>query len=90
MAGGNRNPLTKRRVAALLDQLTSSVTRQECWSCECLQGFLAQMELDATPAAKLLAARRKVTCKEIHACRGCEPCPPAQIFAAYLLRKHQA
>jgi hypothetical protein len=63
------------------------VTRPECWSCECLQGFLAQMERDAVSEAQPPVARYKVRPADIRACTGCEPCPPAAIFAEYLLRK---
>jgi len=48
------------------------------------------MELDAADCAKALPVGRKVAPKAMHACLGCEPCPPAEIFAAYLLgRRHR-
>jgi len=87
MAGGKRKRLTKKGVEALLDRLKSEVKRPECWSCECLHGFIAQMEMDAAPEAKPLLAKYKVPSAKIHACAGCEPCPPAGIFAEYLIRK---
>jgi hypothetical protein len=86
MAGGKRKRLTKKDVDALLGRLTREVTRRECWSCECLHGFIAQMEVDATRGAKPLLAKHKVPPAKIHACTGCEPCPPARIFAEYLMR----
>ena len=87
MAGGKRKRLTKKGVAALLDRLQKEVTRPECWSCECLHGFIAQMELDVAREVKPLLAKYKVPPAKIHACTGCEPCPPAKIFAEYLMRK---
>jgi hypothetical protein len=90
MVGGNRRSLTKKNMATLLDRLQREVTRPECWCCQCLTGFIAQMEMDATPAAKPLLAKYKVPPKEIHACTGCEPCPPARIFAEYLSCKRGA
>jgi len=87
MAGGNRKPLMTRGVEALLDRLQSQTTRPECWSCECLQGFIAQMEVDAAPEAKPLLAKHKIPPGKICASRGCEPCPPAEIFAEYLMRR---
>jgi len=74
-----------RDVDALVERVRSVVTRRECWSCACLQGFLAQMELDAARGAKRRARQHKIPPKEIHACLGCEPCPPATLFAAYLM-----
>ena len=79
--------MTKKDVEVLLDRLQREVTRPECWSCECLHGFIAQMEVDAAQRAKLLLAKHKVPPAQIRACRGCEPCPPAGIFAEYLMRK---
>ena len=87
MAGGNRKPLAKGDVEALLDRLQGEVTRPECWSCECLTGFVAQMAVDAAQKAKPLLAKYKVPLAQIRACTGCEPCPPATIFAEYLMRK---
>ena len=78
--------MTTGDVEALLDRLKKETPRRECRSCECLQGFLAQMERDAPEEARHLPAQRKVSPKKMHACLGCEPCPPAQIFAEYLMR----
>jgi hypothetical protein len=87
MSGGNRKPLAAGEVEVLLDRLKDAAMRQECWSCECLRGFLAQMELDAAQDAQPLLAKHRVPAQNIHACLGCEPCPPAEIFAEYLIRK---
>jgi hypothetical protein len=88
MSGGRRKPLTAEDIGALLVRLKDALTRPECRSCECLQGFLSQMELDAAPDAKPLLTKQRVPPKKICACLGCEPCPPAAIFAEYLLRRH--
>jgi hypothetical protein len=89
MAGRDNRRLTKEQVQALLTQLEEQVGRPECWSCECLQGFIAQLELDAADDAKPLLARYKKVHGEVQPCRGCEPCPPAEIFAAYLIHKRE-
>jgi hypothetical protein len=89
MAGRDNKRLTKEEVQALLTQLEERVGRPECWSCECLQGFIAQLELDAADDAKPLLARYKKTSAEVQRCQGCEPCPPAEIFAAYLIHKRE-
>lgn len=87
MAGGKRKRLTKKGIEALLDRLKREVTRPECWSCECLHGFIAQMEMDATREARPLLAKYKVPPEKIRPCTGCEPCPPAKVFAEYLMHK---
>ncbi len=79
--------MTKGEVEALLARLRETVSRPECWSCECLQGFLAQLELDAVEEAGPLPAELRTSPRDTHQCFGCEPCPPADIFAEYLLRK---
>lgn len=87
MAGRSQKRLTKDDVDALLKRLEHQMPRQECWSCECLQGFLAQLELDAADDAGPLLTKHRITPKKIHPCLGCEPCPPAEIFAEYLMRR---
>jgi len=89
MAGGNSKRLTKEEVEALLERLKEEELREECWHCECLQGFIAQLELDAADDAKPLLSKYKVAPRKIRACSGCEPCPPANIFAEYLMRKRE-
>lgn len=79
--------LAKEEIARLLERLEREVLREECWSCECLQGFIAQLELDAADDARPPLAKHKVATREIHKCLGCEPCPPAEIFAEYLMRR---
>ncbi len=71
-------------VQALLARLREAQARPECRSCDCLQGFLAQLEMDADPAAAALIAPLKVASREMHGCLGCEPCPPGAAYADYL------
>ena len=40
-------PLSTKEVEAMLTALRKVVGREECWSCDCLQGFLVQLEMDA-------------------------------------------
>jgi hypothetical protein len=89
MAGASRRRLTKAEVEGFLARLRNEVARPECWSCECVQGFLAQLELDAAEDAKPLLAGHRTAPAETHRCLGCEPCPPADVFAEYLMRKRR-
>jgi hypothetical protein len=52
-----------------------------------MQGFLAQLELDAAEDAKPLLAAHRTSARETHRGLGCEPCSPADIFAEYLMRR---
>jgi hypothetical protein len=89
MADDRRAKVSKEEADGLLTQLKEAVPRQDCWSCECLRGFVAQLELDATEQARALLARHEANPSQVHGCLGCEPCAPAEIFAEYLLRNRK-
>ncbi len=90
MAGKSQERLSKEEVAGLLAQLQQASSRDECWSCECLQGFIAQLELDAAEGGKAMLEKDKVDPSQLHGGLGCEPCAPAEMFAEYLMRKREA
>jgi hypothetical protein len=71
-------------VKMLLQGLQASVPRAECWSCDCLQGLVVQLELDARDDVAYLTHPLRVPRSQMHGCRGCVPCPPASAFAKYL------
>lgn len=80
--------INKEYLERLLEDLKGSVTRQECWSCECLQGLLVQLEIDfkdVLPCAGL--EELKVGLEETHKCLGCEPCGPGEVYTEYLLEE---
>lgn len=87
MAGGSHDKLTRGEIEAFLVRLRTEIPRPECWSCECTQGFLAQLALDAADDAKSLLIEHRTSARQTRRCLGCEPCPSAGIFAAYLMRK---
>lgn len=76
--------LTAKQVKKLLAELKDSVNKQECWSCDCLQGLLTQFEIDATEDVKHLTAPLVVPREKMHPCLGCDPCPPGRIFSDYI------
>ncbi|MEE9543361.1 MAG: hypothetical protein V3V95_06235 [Thermodesulfobacteriota bacterium] len=78
--------ISKENLERSVDELKSSVTREECWSCECFQGFFAQLGLDfkkVLPCAELEGL--KVEPDEMHSCLGCESCGPAEVYSRYLV-----
>ena len=89
MGGRDNKRLTKEEVRVLLTRLGEDVGRPECWSCECLQGFIAQLELDAEDDARALLAPYRRTPVDVQRCQGCEPCAPAELFAEYLIRRRE-
>ena len=84
MSTSTGKSLTTGQVRKLMGQLELAATREACWSCECLQGFITQIELDALEEAKLLLETYEVRPERLHGCLGCESCPPAEVFASLL------
>ena len=82
--------LSAYEIRALLDRLKTTVVRPECWSCDCLQGFLTQIEMDADDVAARLITPLKVGRDSMHGCLGCEPCPPGEVYSDHLRRLNSA
>lgn len=78
--------LTTEEVKVILAKLKESVEKEECWSCDCLQGLVTQVELDAAEDVKHLTAPFVVPHEKMHVCLGCDPCPPGELFADYIRR----
>ncbi len=76
--------MTAGQVRKLLGQLELAASREACWSCERLQEFIGQLELDAAEDAKPLLEVYEVRPERLHGCLGCEPCPPAEVFTAHI------
>ncbi len=76
--------LSRTQVQAVLERLQRVVRHDPCWSCDCLQGLLTQLELDAGEDVTDLTARLKVPRDRMHGCLGCDPCPPGAVYADYL------
>jgi len=71
-------------VQATLQTLEAALAHDECRNCECLQGFVTQLSLDADEGAAALIRPWLAPRGQTHSCLGCEPCPPGDQFAAYL------
>jgi hypothetical protein len=72
--------LSRQEVTDLIEKLESSMIRDECRDCECLQGVLVQIEIDAADNVSDITGPLKITNTQIHSCLGCDPCLPAEIF----------
>jgi hypothetical protein len=71
-------------VQATLQALEAALAHDECRNCECLQGFVTQLSLDADEDAAALIRPWLAPRGQAHNCLGCEPCPSGDQFAAYL------
>ncbi len=80
------------QVERLLIQTMASLRHEECSTCECLQGFITQLELDAADALAVAEITRpwKVSRTDMHACLGCDPCPPGSAFADHIKARKNA
>lgn len=76
--------LTRERVKAILEGVMQSLPKRDCETCDCLQGFLTQLTLDAEEDVEDLLAKFEVEKSVLHGCLGCDPCPPGKAYADYL------
>jgi hypothetical protein len=58
--------VTSYEVRAILEALRAAIERDECWTCDCMQGFLTQLELDAEQGVKALLMPLKVSRSQMH------------------------
>ncbi|MHC4503573.1 MAG: hypothetical protein ACYTFI_09730 [Planctomycetota bacterium] len=70
--------------ARLFDKLRRSLDEERCRTCDCLQGALAQMELDGGEGMAARVEPHKVGRDRMHHCLGCDPCPPAEALSDYI------
>ena len=74
-----------------LAQVEQDFPHEACRTCECFLGYLARLTIDSSlsetgpdgQTVRSLLAGYKPDRKEIHSCLGCDPCPPADHYAAY-------
>ena len=77
------NRLTGAEAGPILNRLTSSLPHAACQTCECFQGFLVQLLIDADQEAARLVDPHRVERGALHGCLGCDPCPPGDQYADY-------
>jgi len=75
------------QVGAILDETTQSFPHAACLTCECFLGLVAQLGSDSGADSQRLLEQYRLEHREIHACLGCEPCPPGNRFARYIQQK---
>lgn len=79
--------LTQEEIADLLNKAEKSFRHEECATCECYLGYLAQLEIDASREGWQFIQENIPPKKEVHSCLGCDPCPPSILYAEYLRKK---
>jgi hypothetical protein len=61
-----------------------------CNTCECFLGYIAQLRIDSDSESRDLFIPFKVDRTSIHHCLGCDPCPPGDLYAQYMLKKQKS
>jgi hypothetical protein len=77
-------PLSLDTVKELIRNAESAFRHDECAACECYLGYVTQLELDADPEGRDFIRDYKPPRGQIHACLGCDPCPPGVLYSNYL------
>lgn len=75
------------QISKIIHKAESSFRHEECATCECYLGFLTQLEIDADQEGRLFLKDYMPPREEIHACLGCDPCPPGILYTDYLRKK---
>ena len=76
--------LSSAQIAVLINNAVDAFPQEECATCECFLGYIYQLELDSDGLSQDFVKKYKPDRKEVHACLGCDPCPPGDHFAEYL------
>ena len=78
--------MEKDHAERLLNEAVKSIQQDECLTCDCFVGFIVQLELDCEEDISSLTEKYKIKKEDMHGCLGCNPCPPAEIYAKYKRR----
>jgi hypothetical protein len=81
---------TPQQIERIVAETVSAFRHDECSTCDCFQGFLTQLALDAEEDVSTLLAPHRVPRDDMHGCLGCDPCPPGSAFADYLKKQQHA
>lgn len=76
--------LSRQEVKTLLNRARETFPHDACLTCECFLGYLVQLGIDAGQDVGALLTEMGIDGERSHSCLGCEPCPPADLFAQYL------
>jgi hypothetical protein len=82
--------LTREEIQAMLQGAVDSFPNNECNTCECFHGYIAQLRIDSDSVDKDLFTPYKVNRNEMHHCLGCDPCPPGDLYSNHMLKKQMA
>jgi hypothetical protein len=85
-----KKQITKNEIKNLLERLKQSVIKSECWTCECFQGLISQLEMDSSEDISNLIETVIVPDENLHKCLGCKPCHPADLYTECLIKQRKS
>jgi hypothetical protein len=89
MVNNMNRTITRNELETLLERARASFPHDACLTCECFLGYLVQLGLDAGEEVQRLFDEMDIDRERTHSCMGCDPCPPADLFAGYLQQRGQ-
>ncbi len=82
--------LSVSQVRSFIENAIEAFPHDECATCECFLGYVTQLEMEADDGGQKFLEKHKPQKTEMHACLGCDPCPPGDHYAQYLRENRAA
>ncbi len=82
-----KDPLSASEAKSLIAKAEGTFRHEDCATCECYLGYVAQIVIDSGPGAKQFLQDYLPDKSEIHSCLGCDPCAPGILYATYLRKR---
>lgn len=80
--------LIRQEVQDFLAVAVDSFPHGACLTCECFLGYVTRLRIDSDETSRDLIREYQVERNSIHSCFGCDPCPPGDLYAAYVRTKN--
>jgi len=81
--------LKRQEVQIFLAEAAESFPHGACLTCECFLGYVVRLRVDSEETSRDLIREYQVERNCIHSCLGCDPCPPGDLYAAYVREKQK-
>ena len=81
-----KKDLSVGEIKELITKAEASFRHEDCRTCECYLGYVAQLMIDSNPEANEYLSGYMTPKEEMHGCLGCDPCSPGILHNLYLRR----
>jgi hypothetical protein len=79
-----KKQLSISTIKTLLSEAVEAFPHEACETCECFLGYITHLSIESDQAGRELLESYQLRREDIHACLGCDPCPPGEYYAQYL------